>query len=175
MKKNCKWFLHFVVSSREIEREKCGFAQSMPYKKGKEVNDERIQKWVLRGSNWEWNRFFRKLNCCGFFSSIAAADIFARHFKLRAVKHKIGNSGRNSTILNAKFVKSWISVASREEFRKCFHAFDFFFVCGFALSNFIVLVLLSDADKLLLWIVDFFFSHLTKALVFRFPTINPIN
>lgn len=144
------------------------------------MNDKRIQKWVLRGSNWEWNRFFRKSNCF----SLCTVVTWGRGRKICIAWYsrasccetwEIGNSGWNSTILNAKFVKSWISVASRVEFRKCFGCFFFA-----PTRNFIVCLRLSDVDKLLLWIVDsiFFFrfvSNFTKSSCFSFLTINPIN
>lgn len=83
----------------------------------------------------------------------------AWYLKRRAVKHEIGNSGRNSLILNAKFVKSWILVASRRILKvlSCLR-FDSSWQDFFPARNFIVFLLLSDVDKLLLWIVDFFYS-----------------
>lgn len=92
---------------RREERQKCGFAQARPYKQVSEVNDKRIQKWVLRGGNWEWNRFFRKSNC--LLIALRRAD---RSCQILAVitlcSMRLG--ARNSAkILNAKFVKSWIS------------------------------------------------------------------
>lgn len=93
--------LHFVARERKRKMWLC-LLRSLREKRQKNP------KMSVKGSNWEWNRFFRKLNCC--FSPLPIR--IARYFKLRAVRHEIVGSGRNSTILNAKFVKSWISVAS---------------------------------------------------------------
>lgn len=131
----------------------------MPYKKFSRKIRQKNPKMSVKGSNWEWNRFFRKLNCC--FSLLQIC--IARYFKLCAVKHEIVGWGRNATILNAKFVKSWISVASRRIFKSAFVPS----IASFSSCYFIVLLLLSDDDKLLLWIVDCnFFAHFKKALVF---------
>lgn len=55
-----KYFLHFVALVRE---RKNVALHNRCLIRNREIYDKRIQKWVLRGSNWEWNRFFRKLNC----------------------------------------------------------------------------------------------------------------
>lgn len=63
--------VHFVAARQKRKKENwsknVALHNRLPYKLGWEVNDKRIQKWVLRGSNWEWNRFFRERQpdlCC---------------------------------------------------------------------------------------------------------------
>lgn len=91
---------------------------------------------VKRHSNWEWNRFFRKSNCCIFYLQRAAADLYCQIFSASCCETQDRQFGQEFSDFKCQICQKLNFCCFTRRISKVLSCLQFFFVCAFAPEQF---------------------------------------